>query len=544
MADLLDRLAAYWYSLRFQDPEQIPARLRYWLSWRAYRRWPVIARLLAEPAARRCRSRRDFAWRSPPPPFRPLPEHRPDSLLRQFHQHYFDWAPHTDRGQLMGEIADWIARHPPGAWPAWHPYPTSLRIVNWIRAFGSDMPPAVSRSLAAQAAFLAHNLEFHLGGNHLLENAWALLAAGHFLDGPPARQWAAQGLELLLREVRRQVLADGGHDERSPYYHLRMTRLVSDAAGLLAALGRPVPEALSDVLRAMTTFGQVLRHLDGSVPTFQDAVFPPDPEPPASGPASFPFSGYYILDGPQSRLIADYGAPGAHSNPAHHHAGIFSFEISTPAGMVVVDSGTPTYDPGPERDRLRSTAAHNTVRVDGCDQFQLWGAFRVGRRAWVSPVQEVRRDDWHGVSATHNGFSRLGVLHRRSTVSIREAGFLVLDELEGAGSRRVESFLHLAPGVTPVWQGDRVCLQPLGWTVLPFGWRRPPEILDGVFADGIGRGRPSRVVAFQEVLGLPARCGYFVGPRAVYRLVHEAPYGFRLDDLQLVLSLFQRECSV
>jgi hypothetical protein len=288
----------------------------------------------------------------------------------------------------------------------------------------------------------------------------------------------------------------------------------------------------------MTRFANSLRHLDGSIPSFHDTVHA---ETPTNTQYPSPItheSGYYILEGPQGRLIADYGAPGSHPNPAHHHAGIFSFEISCPAGLVIVDGGTPTYDPGPERDHLRSTAAHNTVRVGGRDQFQVWSGFRAGRRAWVSGVRESADPDFPAVSATHDGYSVLGVLHRRTIARVADAGWLIVDDLEGSGSHRLESFLHLAPGLRPLIAADRINLEPLGWTLLPFGFSGPPTVLEDVYAPAIGDRRASCTLVFPAGPALPGGCGFFLGPRSFSVVVRESHNVFRLDALQLTLSLF------
>ena len=53
---------------------------------------------------------------------------------------------------------------------------------------------------------------------------------------------------------------------------------------------------------------------------------------------------------------------------------------------LLIDTGTSTYAAGAVRDRERSTAAHNTLEVDGRDSTEVWGAFRAGRRARVLGV--------------------------------------------------------------------------------------------------------------------------------------------------------------
>ncbi|MBI3693582.1 MAG: alginate lyase family protein, partial [Acidobacteria bacterium] len=330
-------------------------------------------------------------------------------------------------------------------------------------------------------------------------------------------------------ELDEQVLPDGGHFERSPYYHVRMTALVKDVIDLLAAAGSDVPPALSRAAEKMEAFHRALRHQDGSLPLFHDGLGTSDPVPPAAAPLSFPASGYYILEGPQGRLIADYGAPGSCYNPGHQHAGIFSFEISSGPRRVVVDTGTPTYEPGPERDRLRSTAAHNTVRVGGRDQFEVWSGFRVGRRAWVRDAQERREQKFELLSAAHDGYRRLGVEHRRTIVSVPGAGWLIVDDLTGRGSHRLESFLHLGPGVTPELSDGRACLLPLGWTLLPFGLAAPPERIFDTYSPAAGLREPSETLILRAGPELPCRFGYWLGPFPAVRLIWDGPHLVRLE---------------
>ena len=54
------------------------------------------------------------------------------------------------------------------------------------------------------------------------------------------------------------------------------------------------------------------------------------------------------------------------------------------------------YEPSAERNRQRSTGAHSTVEVNGLDSSEVWGGFRVGRRA---RPREVR---WGGESPAVN----------------------------------------------------------------------------------------------------------------------------------------------
>lgn len=201
------------------------------------------------------------------------------SLLWRFHLNYFDWAPRL-AGEAGGEelerqIAGWIRANPAGRQPAWHPYPTSLRIVNWARSFtllGETAERAGwAVSLRRQAAFLESHLEVHLGGNHLIENAFALLVAGLFFQGGAARRWERDGLALLTAELDKQVLPDGGHIERSLSYHVRVNLVCREALRLLAANGRGTPRKLAAINERMSAFTEALLHTDGNVPLFHDS---------------------------------------------------------------------------------------------------------------------------------------------------------------------------------------------------------------------------------------------------------------------------------
>ena len=80
-----------------------------------------------------------------------------------------------------------------------------------------------------------------------------------------------------------------------------------------------------------------------------------------------------------------------------------------------MNSGTSRYGIGPERLRQRSTAAHNTVSIDGQDSSEVWGGFRVARRA--KPFGLQIQEDANGVHVvcSHDGYVRLPgrPIHRR-----------------------------------------------------------------------------------------------------------------------------------
>src|SRR5207249_3381876 len=84
--------------------------------------------------------------------------------LWRYNLHYFDyildsWRPPDNIADL---VSDWVRSNPVGRGTGWEPYPTSLRIVNWIKLFLCDdfrghVRTAWLDSLYRQAQWLEKN---------------------------------------------------------------------------------------------------------------------------------------------------------------------------------------------------------------------------------------------------------------------------------------------------------------------------------------------------------------------------------------------------
>jgi len=109
----------------------------------------------------------------------------------------------------------------------------------------------------------------------------------------------------------------------------------------------------------------------------------------------------------RSFLIFDCGPLGPDYQPGHGHSDVLSYELTLQGQRVIVDTGVSSYEQGPERYYERSTAAHNTVRVDGLEQAEIWGGFRVGRRPAVSSIHCGEIEDSQFVRGTHFGYKHL-----------------------------------------------------------------------------------------------------------------------------------------
>jgi len=404
-----------------------------------------------------------------------------------YNLHYFDdlnaEGAEVRRDWHLALMRRWVAENPPGVGNGWEPYPTALRMVNWIKwALARDVRDGIGRnrideellhSLAVQARWLVERLERHLLGNHLFANAKALVFAGLFFEGREADGWLDKGREILQREISEQVLPDGGHFERSPMYHAVVLEDLLDLINIQKMYGECLSRSRQwdcflgkcvQAVQRMREWLAAMCHPDGEIVLFNDAAFGIAPlAKELNGYAERLGLGHISFEDKQLIHLKDTGyirvrkgpfvafldvAPiGPDYLPGHAHADTLSFELSLDGRRFVVDSGVSCYGADHERLRQRSTAAHNTVTVDGKDSSEVWGGFRVARRAYPQNLEVEEIGEEVRIACSHDGYRRLPgkVTHRREW-QFGEVGLKITDRIEGKFSKAVGR-VHFHPDV-------------------------------------------------------------------------------------------------
>lgn len=487
-------------------------------------------------------------------------DRRYESHLWNYQLHYFNFAVPCARALVergdqtawrncQALIESWIGQARVGRSDGWDAYPVSVRIVNWMYAYALVADVCGDQrflerwraSIYRQLDFLSRHLEFHLLANHLLKNVKALALGGLFFN---QRKWLARGEQLLWREFEEQVLEDGGHYERSPMYHAQAMADFLECYALLRAFGHVTrKQETESKLRAMARFLDAMTCADGGLALFNDSANAEETRPRPiieSGtrivgryerplPPVFPETGYYVWisrDGGE-KIIVDAGPPSVDYNTAHAHCDLLSYELWFDGGPFIVDSGVHGYGGDRFREYARSTRAHNTVMFDGREQSEVWGVFRMARRAELVGVEVDSDEDAWNFWGAYQPFYNRRLTHERSIGRSTKGDWIIADVALGAGVARAQSFIHLHPQVSAkVIDDERFVVEcateSLSARIEPFGAdgvsvieavEHPKRLAQSWYFPDFGIAQPARTICFSFDVSNGKAFGYKISRR-------------------------------
>lgn len=396
------------------------------------------------------------------------------SALWNYNLHYFEyllplvkaWKDTGDKKYLDKTediINGWIDANPVGKSPAWASYTIALRIVAWLsyygyveKELGEEFNVKFLLSLHTQYDFLSKHLEKDILGNHYFEDLKSLLLASLFFKDEAVYE---RVLKDFKAECKEEILPDGMHFELSPMYHKIIFEGMLRAAIALREAGKQNTE-LEAYLQSMLDVSYSFEGGLDRVPLFNDggnnvaksldALVKAADKHFGLTPnlkAQMPDSGFYIyekdIDGQKWKLVVDAGQPGPKYIPGHAHCDAMSFELFRDGKPVVVNCGTYAYQ-CKERDFFRSTAAHNTVMVDGVEQSQCWGAFRLAKRSSVRVI-----------SVDENGIF-MEMADQKGQIIKRQITFIDSLIITDKGDGKIDSYLHFI-AAPEERDGDLLC---------------------------------------------------------------------------------------
>lgn len=367
----------------------------------------------------------------------------------------------------------------------------------------------ILKTLLAHGRFIRANLEFshRISSNHYLSDLIGLFVIGATVpEFKEASGWVKFSTRELLREMQQQVLPDGVSFETSIGYHRLALEIFTLFFVVSQSLGVQLPSEFRERLEAMFDFVRAYLKPDGTAPIIgdsddgriirfkeRDAVdhsyllpiaailfnqerfkqagqideealwwfgeagyrgfnqLAANPQQPGS--QGFPDAQIFIQRQDSLYAIMDCGDHGIHGRGSHAHSDALSFELFAYEQTFLRDPGTFVYTASKAwRHKFRSTAYHNTVRIDrqeispiDKDQPFVLGANVLPKiNEWRSNAEFDRLD------AEHDAYSRLAepVTHRRVLTFLKNQGYWLLEDIfSGSGNHLFEFFFNFDAGL-------------------------------------------------------------------------------------------------
>jgi uncharacterized heparinase superfamily protein len=391
------------------------------------------------------------------------------SKLWRYNLHYFDYLRQEEQkqeqiGYQQKIIEKWIFENPYGKGTGWEPYPTSIRIINWMKWHfkTKGLSDEAKLSLWNQVQWLAGRPEYHLLGNHLFINAKALLFACVFFRLDKNSSIYRKSIKILRTELNEQFLVDGAHFELSPMYHALAMEDLLDLYQLRSSLPSSFPsQEIQEIFNRGMNWFSLMKYNNYELPHFNDCANGIAPTfidlkdlgirigLNQSGLVNNKFmhfeqSGFAVFKDDFIHLIADIGNIGPDYLPGHAHADSLSFELAIKGQRVIVNSGTGEYGISDERLRQRGTSAHSTIELDDLSSSEVWSGFRVAKRATITEVEINDGKNTVDFFAEHDGYIRLSSSpkHKREW-KINDGWLDIEDEVSGShNSVQLRYYLH------------------------------------------------------------------------------------------------------
>jgi len=445
----------------------------------------------------------------------------------------------------------------------------------------------IARLLIAHARFIDENLESSptMASNHYLSDLIGLFVIGVSLpELTEAPRWIERAAAELISEMERQILSDGVDYEGSTAYHRFVLEIYFLFFHLCGRCAIKLPTPYFEKLEAMFDFVRHYLKPDRTAPLIGDSddgrlikfkyrpavdqsylmslgavLFnsgdfrrrgPMDEEAiwwlgsqgietydklPAAArePVSKQYNHAQIFIQRSGSLycIVDCGDHGAMGRGSHAHSDALSIDLYAYGRTLLRDPGTFVYSASEVwRNRFRSTAYHNTVRIDREEISELIK----GQPFTLGPNRPVTVNRWETsvdqdlLDAQHSGYSRLehNITHRRILRFNKGLEFWILDDHFTAAAEvpdqahLIEFFFNFDAGLQVTFEeGDRafarsrttaLALVPMSghtfetriatrWVSLSYGTRKP--------SFGIMYGLYATIPFFSRILLIPYKKG-------------------------------------
>jgi hypothetical protein len=201
--------------------------------------------------------------------------------------------------------------------------------------------------------------------------------------------------------------------------------------------------------------------------------------------AALPETGYYVSRSNDGTHLVIDGGPHGYQNGGHAHADALALTLTVRGVPLLIDPGTACYTIDLAlRDRMRSTALHNTVTIDGAAQSTPAGPFHWTRTATASVARWRTNDGFDYFEGTHDGYAPIS--HRRHVLALHGDLLIVADAVGGSDTHTAAVHWHLHPHWTVEVRERRASLTAMTERVNFFAPRGSIDLVVADAESGLG----------------------------------------------------------
>lgn len=399
-----------------------------------------------------------------------------EKYAREWTLQYLDWIKKNPLTTFSG-IKDKDMEEVDNVYFAWRPLEVSDRLEHQIEmfelfktspSFTPDFLISFLDNYHRHATHLTQN--FSKQGNHLLFEAQRVMFAGAFFpEFKDAGAWRKAGVDILNREIGKQVYDDGMQFELDLGYHMAAINIFAKALRMMDANGYrgEFPPSFLDTIERMITATFNLSFPDYTMPMFSDCklhtkkgmlpnyrswtrLFPDNAAiryfategakgaVPDYTSRAFLNSGFYALRsgwGPEATVMIFKAGP---KGEWHNQFDNGTFELWHAGRNFFPDSGSFIYGGDKEvleqRNWFRQTAVHNTLTLDDKN-------LEVRES---TPLLWSTSDKLDIAVVETPGYE--GLTHRRAVFFVDDAFYVIADEAYGPARGDVAIHYHLLEG--------------------------------------------------------------------------------------------------
>jgi hypothetical protein len=428
-------------------------------------------------------------------------------------------------GKIVEIINHWIDENPLMRSINWGcTMDVAIRVANWLFAvkmiqasdcFDQNFKEKLIQSVYEHAWFIENNHEksFANNANHYDSNIVVQLLLGYlFRFDTKGRKWYDTAKELIIKEIRTQVLPSGVIYEKTISYIRLVQEMFTFAYLILKDAKEEIPNDVTHLIKETYKFSRNYQNGVEKVPNVGDqdnarflpfgiynhldhkylgvlgaSLFETDEflsnnkkynfetffllglegrksynllsEPRQLIESEmYPDAGFFIFNSEKINLFINNSGLGKLPDKieraySHTHADMLSFVLNVLGNQIFIDPGTHLYTSSREQRNLyRSTKYHNTIAIDGCDQYEISDKdlFSYNSKGYPHHLKYKTSSSKDIYCGEHNAYHSLNgkPTHRRSFHFYKEKSIIVINDLiQSTEEHDLEYNLFLDPNI-------------------------------------------------------------------------------------------------